>query len=105
MNKTCAFQESLETMELKEAGGKTLPAIAVFTLSIKALKDHLLDMLDTRGTTLQAEEVLWVLTVPAIWTDSAKFFMRKAALGVIFLHIFNFNFFSLSFIYVLVLYI
>lgn len=73
-------EESLETMELKEAGGKTLPAIAVFTLSIKALKDHLLDMLDTRGTTLRAEEVLWVLTVPAIWTDSAKFFMRKAAL-------------------------
>lgn len=79
-------------MELKEAGGKTLPAIAVFTLSIKALKDHLLDMLDTRGTTLRAEEVLWVLTVPAIWTDSAKFFMRKAALRVIFWNIFIINF-------------
>lgn len=79
-------------MELKEAGGKTLPAIAVFTLSIKALKDHLLDMLDTRGTTLRAEEVLWVLTVPAIWTDSAKFFMRKAALKVIFWNIFIINF-------------
>lgn len=80
-------------MELKEAGGKTLPAIAVFTLSIKALKDHLLDMLDTRGTTLQAEEVLWVLTVPAIWTDSAKFFMRKAALRVIFCTFFILIFF------------
>lgn len=79
-------------MELKEAGGKTLPAIAVFTLSIKALKDHLLDMLDTRGTTLRAEEVLWVLTVPAIWTDSAKFFMRKAALKVIFWNIFIITF-------------
>lgn len=78
-------------MELKEAGGKTLPAIAVFTLSIKALKDHLLDMLDTRGTTLRAEEALWVLTVPAIWTDSAKFFMRKAALKVIFWNIFIIN--------------
>lgn len=73
-------EEPLETLELKEAGGKTLPAMTVFTLSIKAIKDHLLDMLDTRGTTLQAEEVLWVLTVPAIWTDSAKFFMRKAAI-------------------------
>lgn len=89
-------------MELKEAGGKTLPAIAVFTLSIKALKDHLLDMLDTRGTTLRAEEVLWVLTVPAIWTDSAKFFMRKAALKVIFWNIFIINFshlFVLVYIY------
>lgn len=86
-------------MELKDAGGKTLPAIAVFTLSIKALKDHLLDMLDTRGTTLQAKEVLWVLTVPA------KFFMRKAALRVIFCTFFILIFFSLSFIYVLVLYI
>lgn len=93
-------------MELKEAGGKTLPAIAVFTLSIKALKDHLLDMLDTRGTTLRAEEVLWVLTVPAIWTDSAKFFMRKAALKVIFWNIFIINFshlFVLVYIYFFVI--
>lgn len=93
-------------MELKEAGGKTLPAIAVFTLSIKALKDHLLDMLDTRGTTLRAEEVLWVLTVPAIWTDSAKFFMRKAALKVNFWNIFIINFshlFVLVYIYFFVI--
>ena len=28
---------------------------------------------------LQAEDVQWVLTVPAIWKDGAKGFMRKAA--------------------------
>ena len=67
---------------LREAGGKTLSALTVFSLSIRALKDHLLEMLESRGTTLRAEEVLWVLTVPAIWTDSAKSFMRRAAVEV-----------------------
>lgn len=74
-------------MKIKDAGGKLLPAIKVFSLSIKALRDHLLDMLDTRGTTMTSDEVLWVLTVPAIWTDSAKMFMRKAAIKVILLSI------------------
>ncbi|XP_061163321.1 heat shock 70 kDa protein 12B-like [Saccostrea echinata] len=72
-------EESLENLKIKDASGKKLPAMTVFSLSIKALKDHLLDLLDTRGTTLKADEVLWVLTVPAIWSDSAKMFMRKAA--------------------------
>ncbi|XP_062621074.1 heat shock 70 kDa protein 12B-like [Saccostrea cucullata] len=72
-------EESLENLHIKDASGKELPAMTVFSLSIKALKDHLIDLLDTRGTTLKADEVLWVLTVPAIWTDSAKIFMRKAA--------------------------
>lgn len=70
-------------MEFKEAGGKALPAISVFTMTIKALKDNFLRMLVRRGITLQVREVLWVLTVPAIWTDSAKLLMIKAALKVI----------------------
>jgi hypothetical protein len=75
-------------MKIKDASGKRLPAMKVFSLSIKALKDHLLNMLDKRGTTMKADEVLWVLTVPAIWTDSAKIFMRKAAIKVILYAIF-----------------
>ncbi|KAK3085591.1 hypothetical protein FSP39_005798 [Pinctada imbricata] len=65
-------------MKLREAGGKELRAMTVFSESIGALKKHLDDLLDLRGTTIDPDEIEWVLTVPAIWTDSAKQFMRKA---------------------------
>lgn len=29
-----------------------------------------------------SDDILWVLTVPAIWTDQAKQFMRDAAIQV-----------------------
>ena len=70
-------------MKLKEAGGKEVEAITVFSLSIRALKEHLEQLLDTRGTTISPEEIEWVLTVPAIWSDSAKQFMRIAAIKVL----------------------
>ena len=34
------------------------------------------------GGALTKDDVKWVLTVPAIWTDSAKHFMREAAIEV-----------------------
>ncbi|XP_076088281.1 heat shock 70 kDa protein 12B-like [Mytilus galloprovincialis] len=67
------------TMVLEDITGKTLPAFDVFKLSIKALVNHLLETLDTQGTGVKHDEVQWVLTVPAIWTDTAKQFMRSSA--------------------------
>ena len=66
-------------MPLEDITGRTLPAIDVFSMSIKALKDHLLAELEKQGTGLKADEIKWVLTVPAIWSDSAKQFMRASA--------------------------
>ena len=66
-------------MSLKDITGKQTPAIDVFGLAIKALVDHLLKMLEKQGTGVEMKEILWVLTVPAIWSDSAKQFMRKSA--------------------------
>ena len=31
---------------------------------------------------MHVQDITWVLTVPAIWTDSAKQFMREAAVQV-----------------------
>lgn len=59
--------------------GKKLPAIDVFSKSIECLKNHLKDLLLERNITLKDHEALWVLTVPAIWDDTAKGFMRQAA--------------------------
>ena len=66
-------------MELEDVTGKPLLAIDVFAMSIKALKSHMLKVLDKEGNTIEPHEIKWVLTVPAIWDDSAKLFMRKSA--------------------------
>lgn len=66
-------------MTLEDITGKPIPAIDVFALSIKALVKHLMDALETRGTGVKPNEIQWVLTVPAIWTDNSKQFMRKSA--------------------------
>ncbi|CAC5380207.1 unnamed protein product [Mytilus coruscus] len=64
---------------IEDIVGKPMAALDVFTLSIKALVNHLMALLEKQGTGVKAEEIRWVLTVPAIWTDSAKQFMRKGA--------------------------
>ena len=59
--------------------GKSLLAIEVFGLSIQALTSHMRKLLDKEGTDIKPHEIKWVLTVPGIWPDSAKQFMRKSA--------------------------
>lgn len=59
-------------------------AIIVFSYSIRYLKDHLLDKLLTSnlGDKVTVDDIDFVLTVPAIWDDTAKMFMREAAIQV-----------------------
>lgn len=37
---------------------------------------------DPNNESSWSDDILWVLTVPAIWTDQAKQFMRDAAIQV-----------------------
>ena len=55
----------------------------MFAAVIRFLKGHLLDTLEKRGTGIENNDIHWVLTVPAIWSDSAKQFMRESANEVI----------------------
>ena len=64
---------------VKDDEGREVPALDIFSMVIKYLKKHLLDTLETRGTGLDNNDIHWVLTVPAIWTEPAKQFMREAA--------------------------
>lgn len=59
--------------------GREMQAVKVFAHAIRYLKDHLLDSLKPKGKIVKNDDILWVLTVPAIWDDTAKLFMRKAA--------------------------
>lgn len=65
---------------LSDISDKTMPAMDVFSAAIKYMKKHLLDKLsEEKNTEIEKEEIRWVLTVPAIWNDTAKYFMRDAA--------------------------
>ena len=56
-----------------------MPAIQVFSGGIKFLKDHLFRNFKDRVTQQQDGDIHWVITVPAIWDEAAKTFMRKCA--------------------------
>ncbi|XP_053373540.1 heat shock 70 kDa protein 12A-like [Mercenaria mercenaria] len=65
--------------KLKDIEGKEMSAMTIFTLVIKYLRDKLIEQVRRSKTGIEEHEIFWVLTVPAIWSDAAKQFMREAA--------------------------
>ncbi|KAK3577017.1 hypothetical protein CHS0354_003080 [Potamilus streckersoni] len=65
--------------EIEDVLGHRMPAMKIFAWSIKYLKDHLMDTLHNRIPGIVQEDIHFVLTVPAIWDDKAKQYMRDAA--------------------------
>ena len=80
-----------------------MPAMTVFSETIRCLVDHMLTECNRRKEDngmyqhsdsdedrqlkrVERDDIFWVLTVPAIWDDSAKQFMREAAVNVSFLY-------------------
>lgn len=75
-------------MTISAANDRKLRALTVFSLVLKFLKDHALRELgDVSGRVVLADDVRWVVTIPAIWRSSAKQFMRQAAYEVPTLYI------------------
>jgi hypothetical protein len=66
-------------MVLKDKTGKQCSAVEVFTLSIKYLVDHLMNVMDKSDRGPREDDILWVLTVPTAWTDSGKQLMKESA--------------------------
>ena len=66
---------------LKSANGKQMSGIKVFSSALNFLKEHLIKNINNRhaGNKITVDKVRWVLTVPAIWDNSAKQFMRECA--------------------------
>lgn len=61
-----------------------MAVLIVFTESINYLKQSLLDDAKKQQTDIEITDLKWILTVPAIWSDPAKAFMRTAAVQVIY---------------------
>uniref|UniRef100_A0A3B3TMT9 Uncharacterized protein n=1 Tax=Poecilia latipinna TaxID=48699 RepID=A0A3B3TMT9_9TELE len=68
-------------MKIQAANGKEMEALKVFTEALRFLKDDALKTINSNaaGMVFLASDFTWVLTVPAIWDQSAKQFMREAA--------------------------
>ena len=75
------FQKLTRQSYLTSSNGKAMKAIDVFSSAIRYLKDHLIEALNGRNACneISVDDIKWVLTVPAIWSDAAKQFMREAA--------------------------
>ena len=64
---------------IEDDKGKKMEAMKVFSAAIGYLKDHLLSTCEKQLTDIKDSDIKWVLTVPAIWNDPSKQFMREAA--------------------------
>ena len=86
LNTYTTFQTLNSRTVIKAANGRSVEANTVFSRSINFLKDEAIKVIRQRtgDDYFSADDVQWVLTVPAIWTPWAKQFMREAAYEVIF---------------------
>ena len=68
---------------LQASNGMSVSAMKIFSITLRYFRDHAIQELrDATGTKIGAEDIRWVITVPAIWRQEAKQFMREAAYQV-----------------------
>ncbi|CAG2229172.1 Heat shock 70 kDa protein 12B,Heat shock 70 kDa protein 12A [Mytilus edulis] len=65
--------------KLKDVNGKKLPSLTVVSECLNFLKNDFLKALKEKVNFVEMKDIHWVITVPAIWSDEAKAFMRLAA--------------------------
>ncbi|XP_049338454.1 heat shock 70 kDa protein 12B [Astyanax mexicanus] len=66
--------------ELESVSGRRVRAIEVFAHALRFFRKHALkEVKDQSSSVLEGNDVRWVITVPAVWRQPAKQFMREAA--------------------------
>lgn len=71
--------QNTRDLKIRDISGKEIKALKVFQYTIQYMKDHLFKTLLDKKIPIKESDLHYVLTVPAIWEDSAKQFMREAA--------------------------
>ncbi|XP_060595953.1 heat shock 70 kDa protein 12B-like [Ruditapes philippinarum] len=74
---------------VEDINGVSMPAMTIFAMSIRYLRNHLLKRLEKEEPWVKESDIKYILTVPAIWKENAKQFMREAAVEVIDLHVYK----------------
>ena len=64
---------------LEDDKGKKMEAMKVCSAAIGYLKNHYCQLAKKQLADIEDSDIKWVLTVPAIWSDPSKQFMREAA--------------------------
>ena len=65
---------------VKSIDGREMPLMTVISESLKFISKKALQKLEEQiGKGVQSNKIRWVLTVPALWSEEHKLFMRKAA--------------------------
>ncbi|XP_056000850.1 heat shock 70 kDa protein 12B-like [Ostrea edulis] len=64
---------------VKDVFKRFIPAHGLFIATICFLREHFLQNLKTRGLQFNEDDIHYILTIPAIWSDLAKQIMRESA--------------------------
>lgn len=65
---------------VKSIDGREMPLMTVIAESLKYISNRALAKLEEQiGKCINLKKIRWVLTVPALWSEEHKLFMRKAA--------------------------
>jgi len=59
-----------------------MSAMTIFSMAINYMRGHLMAALKKQVLDIEQSDVMFVITVPAIWNDASKQFMREAAIKV-----------------------
>ncbi|XP_063447156.1 heat shock 70 kDa protein 12A-like [Mytilus trossulus] len=74
-----AGEDIRKDFKLVDVAGKSISAKLVFSAAIGFLKDHFIQQMHWRKLGTFDDDIFWVVSVPSIWNDSAKQFMRESA--------------------------
>ncbi|XP_063413780.1 heat shock 70 kDa protein 12A-like [Mytilus trossulus] len=65
--------------EIESVDGKLMPALSIISYAINYLRESLVHVLCNRINSFREDDIFWIITLPAIWSDAAKQFMKEAA--------------------------
>ena len=68
--------------EIEDINRERMSAITIFSMSINYMREHLMAALQKQVPDIEQSDVMFVITVPAIWSDASKQYMREAAVKV-----------------------
>ena len=73
------FQELSNKTKIKDSNGREFNAMKIFSMAINYLKTQMLYEINKQKAGMSEKDIMYVITVPAIWDEKAKQFMREAA--------------------------
>jgi len=66
-----------------------MPAMTIFSMAINFMREDIMELLNNQVMHIKESDVMFVITVPAIWSDASKQFMREAAIAVCCFEVFK----------------